>query len=114
MVGAPENDQTVFASGAAEQGHGSCTSFIFACTRRVPERSVTVKLDQALVADTEVVGDFMEHNPSYFAAKRLRLMSVESDERTAENRDLVRQDRAVIAAAPSERDALIEAKQRLA
>jgi hypothetical protein len=40
--------------------------------------SVAVELDQALVADPEVVRDFMEHNPPHFAAKCLRVVSVES------------------------------------
>jgi hypothetical protein len=42
------------------------------------EVSVAVKFDQALVADPEVVRDFMEHNPPHFAAKCLRVVSVES------------------------------------
>jgi hypothetical protein len=75
--------------------------------------SVAVKFDQAFVADAEVVGDFMEHNPPHFTAKCLRVVPVESYERTAEDRDLVRQHRAVRATASGERHALIETKQRL-
>jgi len=75
---------------------------------------VTAKFKQAFVANPEMVSDFVEHNPSHFPAKRLRTVSAESNERTAENRDLVRKHRCVIATASRERHALIETKERLA
>ena len=56
----------------------------------------------------------MEHDPPHFAAKWLRVVPVESYERTAEDRDLARHHRAVRATASGERHALIKPNQRLA
>ena len=56
----------------------------------------------------------MEHDPPHFTAKCLRAVPVESYDRTAEDRDLVRQHPAVGATSSGERHTLIETKQRLA
>src|SRR5947209_8726172 len=45
--------------------------------------SVTVEFDQALVADPEVVGDFMQENPSHLPAQALRVLPVETHEGAA-------------------------------
>jgi hypothetical protein len=75
---------------------------------------VTVDLDEALVADAEVVGDLVEDDPPHLAAKPLRIAPVQTHERPAVDGDLVRQHPAVVTGAPGERDALIEAEQRSA
>jgi hypothetical protein len=76
--------------------------------------SVAVDLEQALVADPEVMGDLVEDNPSYLAAKALRVVSVETQQRSAVDGDLVRQHPAVMAAAPRQRHTLIETEQSVA
>src|SRR6266508_6152343 len=74
------------------------------CVRRAgPQRpgasSITIDFDQALVTDAEVVGYFMEDNPPHLPAKALRVLPVETHERAAIDRDLVRQHFAVVAVA---------------
>ena len=75
--------------------------------------SVTVDFDQALVADPEVVGDLVQDDPAHLPAKPFRVVCVEPHEWAVEDRDLVRQHPAVIAAASGEGYALIEAEQSL-
>src|SRR6266566_1303729 len=76
--------------------------------------SVAIDLDQALVADPEVVGDLVQHDAPHLPAKHLLVLSVEALQRAAVDRDLVRERAGVEAAAPRQRDALVEAEQRLA
>jgi len=75
-------------------------------------RSVAVDLDQSFVADPEVVRELVQDDPAYLAPQPFGIEAAETQERPAVDRDLVRQHRAVLAAAPRERDALIEAEQR--
>jgi hypothetical protein len=60
-----------------------------------------------------VVRDFVEHDVNDIAAQQLGIVSVEALERATVDRDLVRQRAGVIDPAPRERDALVEAEQRL-
>jgi uncharacterized protein (DUF1800 family) len=61
--------------------------------------SVTIDFDQTLVADSEVMRDLVQDDASHLAAKQLRVVSVETHERTTVDRDLVRQHPAVVTAA---------------
>src|SRR5947207_7314164 len=78
------------------------------------QRSVTVDLDQTLVADPEVVRNLVQHDPPHLPAQRLRVLTKMALERAAIDRDLVREHAAVEAPAPRQRDALVEPEQRLA
>ena len=52
--------------------------------------SVAVELDEALVADPEVVGDLVQDDAFHLALEPRRVAAVEPLERAAEDRDLVR------------------------
>ena len=76
-------------------------------------RSVAVDLDQPLVADAEVVGDLVQHDVPDLPGQQLGIVPVEALERAAVDRDLVRERARVVDAPARERDALVEAEQRL-
>src|ERR671931_1488634 len=78
-----------------------------------PDRLVTVDLEQAFVADAEMVGELVEDDSPDLAAQQLRVVPVEPHERAAVDRDLVREDAAVVAAPGREGNALVEAEQAL-
>src|SRR5713226_2963490 len=75
--------------------------------------SVAVDLDQTLVADAEVVRDLVQHDMPDLPAEQLSVVSVETFERAAVDRDLVRERAAVVAAPAGKRHTLVEAEQRL-
>jgi hypothetical protein len=75
--------------------------------------SVPVELDQPLVADSEVMRELVQDDAANLAAQAFGIRAVEAHERRTVDRDLVRQDAAVVTATPRERYALIEAEQRL-
>jgi hypothetical protein len=70
--------------------------------------SVAVNLDQAFVADPEVVGNLMEDDPAHLAEKLLGLVRAEPHKWAAVDRDLVWQYPCVMAAASGERHTLIK------
>src|SRR6266540_6646049 len=75
---------------------------------------VASHLFEALVADPEVVSNLVEHDSPDLAAQTLAIGAVEALERSAVDRDLVRQDAGVPASPSCPRNALIEPEQRLA
>jgi hypothetical protein len=60
-----------------------------------------------------MVRDLVEYDVSDVAAQQLGIVPVQAFERAAVDRDLVGQRARVIDPAPRERDALVEAEQRL-
>src|SRR5206468_11035987 len=74
---------------------------------------VPVDLDEPLVADAEMMRDLVEHDASDLPAQQLGIVAVESPERAAVDRDLVRERTAVAGAPSGQGHALIEAEQRL-
>src|SRR6185437_15704166 len=79
----------------------------------MPGASVTVDLDQARVADSEVVRDLVPHDMANLGREPRGVVAVVTLERAAEDGDLVGQlaaveRRAVPAATFHQRDALIE------
>ena len=84
------------------------------CCRIVPlVMSVTIELDQPLVADPEVMRDLVEHDVSDLAAQTIGVAGSESRDRPAEDADLVGKHSAVRAAPSRQRCAAVQAKQRL-
>src|SRR6266576_3979480 len=77
-------------------------------------RLVAVDLDQTVVADSEKENDLVQHHSLHLPAKDVLVSSVEALQRAAVDRDLVRERPRVEAAASRQRDALVEAEQRLA
>src|SRR5262249_43522969 len=69
--------------------------------------------DRGPAADAEVVGLLGRAGPPHLLAQRLVIGAVETLERAAVDRDLVRQRAGVEAASPCQRDALVEPQQRL-
>src|SRR2546430_2360808 len=76
--------------------------------------SVAPHLLETLVADAKVVSDLVKHDSPDLAAQTLPIGAVETLQRAAVDRDLVRQDAGIPASASRQRDALIEPEQRLA
>ena len=60
-----------------------------------------------------MVGELVEDDSPHLAAQQLRVVPVEPYERAAVDRDLVREDAAVVAAPGREGNALVEAEQTL-
>src|SRR5438132_12573967 len=75
--------------------------------------SVTVDLDQALVADPEMMGDLVQDDAPDLPLEPTAVVPVEALERAAVDRNLVRQRARVAAAAPRQRNPLVEAEERL-
>jgi hypothetical protein len=75
---------------------------------------VAPDLLETLVADPEVVSNFVEHDSPDLAAQTLPIGAVEALEWPAVDRDLVRQGAGVPASPSCQRNALIEPEQRLA
>jgi hypothetical protein len=57
--------------------------------------------------------ELVQHDAANLAPQAVGIRAVEAYERVAVDRDLVRQDAAVVTAAPRERNALVQAEQRL-
>src|SRR5437867_13257648 len=74
---------------------------------------VAIELDEALVADAEVVRDLVQHHAPDLTAQALAVVAVVPLERAAVDRDLVRRDSRVAARPAGEGNALVEAEQRL-
>jgi hypothetical protein len=60
---------------------------------------------EALVADAEVVRDLVEHHMPNLTAQTLRIAAVEAFERSAVDRELVRQDSRVVTSPSRQRNA---------
>ncbi len=75
--------------------------------------SVAVDLDQPLVADPEMVGDLVQHDPPDLLVQQRRVVTVCALERAAVDRDLVGKRCAVVVAPARQRDALVEPEQAL-
>src|SRR6201987_3322780 len=74
--------------------------------------SVTIELDQPLVADPEVMRDLVEHDVSDLAAQTIGVAGSESRDRPAEDADLVGKHSAVRAAPSRQRYTVVQAEQR--
>src|SRR5262249_55423681 len=90
------------------------------CLLRSPEwqhalggRSVAVDFDQTVVADTEIVCDFVADDAAHLALEAAELASAETEQRPTEDRDLVRVRPRVEDALLRQRHALVEPEQRL-
>ena len=75
---------------------------------------ITIELDEALVADAEMVRDLVEHDAADLLAQPVAVGAVEADERIAVDRDLVGRDARVLAASLRQRHALVEPEERRA
>src|SRR5204863_2097058 len=73
--------------------------------------SVAVELDEAFVADPEVVRDLVEYDATDLPHEQLVVAAVEPLQRPAVDRDPVRRDGGVAARAPCQRHALVEPEQ---
>ena len=69
---------------------------------------IAVELDEPLVADAEVMRDLGQHHALDLALQALGILAVETFERAAVDRDLVRRNAAVIAASARQRHTLIQ------
>ena len=67
--------------------------------RRATARLVAAEVEQALVADAEMVGDLVPHDVLDLVAQQNRIGTVEPLERPAVDLDLVREDRLADSAA---------------
>src|ERR1700747_753493 len=74
--------------------------------------SVTIELDQPLVADPEVMRDLVEHDVPDLAAQTIGVAGSESRDRPAEDADLVGKHSAVRAAPSRQRYTAGQAEQR--
>jgi hypothetical protein len=74
---------------------------------------IAPELLEPLVADSEMVRDLVQHDAPDLPAQTLAIGTVESLERPAIDGDLVREYSGVAAPASCQRDALVEAEQRL-
>src|SRR6185312_2968259 len=75
--------------------------------------SVAVDVDQALIADPEVVRHLVEDDPPDLFLQSPSVVSVEASEWAAVDAERVRQPTAVVATPSRQRPALIEPEQRL-
>src|SRR5262249_28507896 len=80
----------------------------------IDARSVTIDVDQALIADPEVVRDLVPHRSSDSGGQAHGIGSVEAYERAAVDRDPVRQRACVVSSPACERDTLVKAEQAFA
>src|SRR6476646_3344818 len=102
------------AASARLQGQSLGTVPTAATSRARRETLVAVDLDQALVADPKMVGDLVQHDTPHLPAQSLLVSPVQALQRSPVDGDLVREHAAVKAGALGQRDALVEAEQRLA
>jgi hypothetical protein len=75
---------------------------------------IAIDLDQPLVADPEMVGDFVQNDALDLRDEPVWVVAVESNERPTVDRDLVREDVPVEGATPCQGHALVETEQALA
>src|SRR5205085_6577315 len=86
----------------------------WARTRSRSTASVPIHRPEPLVADPEVVGDLVQDDASDLLDEALRIGAIVALQRAAVDGDLVREHGSVRAAAPRQRDALVETEKRLA
>src|ERR671936_2191110 len=88
------------------------------CDRNAPEglqstALIAVELVEALVADAEVVRDLVQDDAADLVAENRMVAAVQPLERAAVDRDLVRRHGPVRARARRQRNAVVQAEQRL-
>jgi len=75
--------------------------------------SVSVDFDQPLVADAEVVCDFVEDDVAYLGSEAFRIVGCEALDRSPEDGDLVGEHRRIRRRSPRQGDPPVEAEQPL-
>jgi hypothetical protein len=80
---------------------------------RYDRASVAVDLDQALVADPEVVGDLVQHYVADLSPEKVRIGAGEPFDRPAVDADLVRKGSGIAVSSSGQRDAVVPTEQRL-